>query len=134
MKEGDLFKNNDIIVKALPCDHGSETPDAVGLLINIEGKRIYIAGDTCFREDYFSNPELDSLDVLIMPINGAFGNLNEAEGARTAKIINPKLTIPCHYWNFAEHGGNPNLFAKEMDKKYSELQYVLMRPGETISI
>lgn len=134
MKEGDIFKNDDIIVKALPCDHGSEAPDAVGLLINIDERRIYITGDTCFREDYFSNPELDRLDVLIMPINGAFGNLNELEGAKAAGMINPKLTIPCHYWNFAEHGGNPDIFAHEMKEKHSDLKYLLIRPGETISI
>ena len=69
-----------------------------------------------------------------MPINGAFGNLNEREGAVAAGIIKPKLTIPCHYWNFAEHGGNPRLFVDEMKRIDDSSPYELMRPGETIQI
>ena len=69
-----------------------------------------------------------------MPINGAFGNLNEAEGAATAGLIKPKLCIPCHFWNFAQHGGNPQLFIDEMQAKYPDINYNLMRPGETVKI
>lgn len=132
--QGEAFENSEIKIKAVPCDHGEDTPDAIGLLIEADGKRIYIAGDTCFREDNFSNPELKGCDVMIMPINGAFGNLNEAEGAKAADVVSPKLCIPCHYWNFAEHGGNPHIFMNEMNEKYPDIAYMLMRPGEEISL
>ena len=132
IKEGEVFQNSSILIKAMPCDHGAETPDAIGLLITIDGKKIYIAGDTCYREEYFTSTELENVDVMIMPINGAFGNLNEIEGAKAAGLVNPKFAIPCHYWNFAEHGGNPNIFAEEMRDKYAETDFVLMQCGETI--
>ncbi|MBQ4573802.1 MAG: MBL fold metallo-hydrolase [Clostridia bacterium] len=132
LKENECFENEQTLLRAMPCDHGEGTPHAIGLLIETEGKRIYIAGDTCYREDYFLNPILKGVDLMIMPINGAFGNLNEYEGAKAAGVVSPKLTIPCHYWNFAEHGGNPGLFAAEMQEKYSDIPYLLMRPGETI--
>ncbi len=134
IKDGDIFKNDCVTVKAMPCDHGEETPDAIGLLITVDNKRIYIAGDTAYREDYFLNDELKELDVMIMPINGAFGNLNEKEATKAIEIISPKLCIPCHYWNFAEHGGNPHIFKTEMDEKHKDVEYILMRPGETISL
>ncbi len=134
LSQHDSFEECGIYIKALPCDHGSETPDAIGLLIQVDGKKIYIAGDTCFREDYLSNRELYHCDIMIMPINGAFGNLNETEGAKAASIVAPKLCIPCHFWNFIEHGGNPYLFAEEMDLKYANINYLLMRPGEVIEI
>ena len=134
LKEGESFKNSDVCVKAVPCDHGKDTPDAIGLLIEIDSKRIYITGDTCYREDNFKNSEFENLDLLIMPINGAYGNLNEAEGAATAGLIKPKLCIPCHFWNFAQHGGNPQLFIEEMQAKYPDIKYNLMRPGETVKI
>ncbi len=134
LKEGNIFENENVLIKAMPCDHGKDTPDAIGLLICVDGKKIYIAGDTCFREDYFKSDELKDLDVMIMPINGAFGNLNEVEGAKAAGLVKPRLAIPCHYWNFAEHGGNPNIFAQEMKSKNSDINYLLMRAGETISL
>lgn len=134
LKEGEVFQDGIVSIKAMPCDHGADTPDAIGLLITVNEKKIYIAGDTCYREEYFTSKELENIDVMIMPINGAFGNLNEVEGAKAASLVNPKLAIPCHFWNFAEHGGNPNIFAEEMRNKYSNTKFILMRGGETIEL
>lgn len=131
---GDVFQNDDVKITAMPCDHGDEAPEAIGLFIEADGKRIYIAGDTCYREDILKMQELSGADVFIMPINGAFGNLNETEGAKAAGMIQAKLTVPCHYWNFAEHFGRPHLFMEEMDAKYPRLKYCLMRVGETIEL
>lgn len=134
LKEEEIFENADVKIKAMPCDHGDEAPEAIGLLIEADGKRIYIAGDTCFREDTLKRDDVKNADVFIMPINGAFGNLNETEGAKAAGIVNAKLTIPCHFWNFAEHFGNPYLFMQQMDETNPHLKYTLMRPGETIEL
>ena len=131
---GDAYENEAVAVRALPCDHGELAPDALGLLITVDGKRICVTGDTSYREDYFSNPDIDGVDVLILPINGAFGNLNSEEAARAASLIGAGLTIPCHYWNFAEHGGDPALFAETMKKQFPGLAYLLMRPGESIEL
>ena len=131
---GDIYDDGNVTIKAFACDHGELAPDALGLLITLDGKRIYLTGDTAYREDYFANPELAGVDVLILPINGAFGNLNATEGARAAGVIGAGLTIPCHYWNFAEHGGDPALFAETMKTQYPELSYLLMRPGESIEL
>ena len=127
---GDTVTEAGFTLTALPCDHGEGTPYAIGILIEAEGKRIAILGDTCYRADNFANKALQNLDVLILPINGAFGNLNEAEAAKAASVIRPRLTIPCHYWNFAEHGGNPNLFMQAMKETVPELPFLLMRQGE----
>lgn len=134
LKEGEVFRNEDICVKAVPCDHGPETPDAIGLLIEMDSKRIYIAGDTAYREDNFSDPQLAEPDVFIMPINGAFGNMDSVAGAKAAGVVRPKLCIPCHFWNFAEHGGDPAVFAKEMQEKHGDIAYVMMRPGESLCL
>lgn len=131
---GDVYKNEQVTIKAMPCDHGTLAPDALGLLITMDGKRIYITGDTAYRRDYFENPELVGVDVLILPINGAFGNLDSEEGARAAGVIRAGLTIPCHFWNFAEHGGDPATFAEAMKRDHADLPYLLMRPGESIEL
>lgn len=130
LKVGDVFENENVKIRAVDCDHGALAPDALGLIIEIADKRIYITGDTAYREDYFSNPIFSGVDVLILPINGAFGNLNEIEAANAAQIIKASLTIPCHFWNFAEHGGNPMIFSNAMKDK--GLPYLLMQMGEKI--
>ncbi len=131
---GDTVKAGSLTVTGLPCDHGELAPDALALLIEGEGKRICFMGDTAYRPDLLENPVLQSLDLLILPINGAFGNLNEREAAEVVKKLQPKLAIPCHYWNFAEHGGNPGLFQAAMAEKCQGQQYILMCQGEGIRI
>jgi L-ascorbate 6-phosphate lactonase len=114
----------------MPCDHGELAPDALGLLLTMGGKRIYIMGDTAYRPDLLENPEIQGVDLLILPINGAFGNLNEEQAARVIAALKPALAIPCHFWNFAEHGGDPGKFQKEMAEIAPESAYRLMRQGE----
>ena len=127
---GDSVTRGGIRLTAVPCDHGADTPYAIGLLLEACGKRIYIMGDTCYHADYFTDERLLGVDLLILPINGAFGNLNEAEAADVVAHLKPALAVPCHYWNFAEHGGNPALFVRQLKQKAPEAQYILMRQGE----
>jgi L-ascorbate 6-phosphate lactonase len=129
---GDIIKREEIIVRGMPCDHGELAPDALGLLIEIEDKKIYYMGDTSYRPDLLNNPLLKNIDLLILPINGAFGNLNEEEAAKTINILKPQISVPCHFWNFAEHGGNPMEFMKAMKVITPESDYLLMRQGENI--
>ncbi len=121
-------------VTAIPCDHGEDNPHALGLIIEEGDRRIGILGDTCFREDLLKDPLLRGIDLLILPINGAFGNLNEKEAADACEIIKPMLAVPCHFGNFAEHGGNPGLYADIMKKDHKDLAYRIMRVGEGITI
>ena len=125
---------NGIRIQAVPCDHGELAPLALGLLLTISGKTIYFTGDTAFRPDLFKNPLLHHADLLILPINGAFGNMNETEATEAALMLSPKMTVPCHFWNFAEHGGNPNLFAQNMKTKAPDVPYTLMQMGGIVII
>jgi len=128
---GDVFHAAGEMVTATECDHGELSRDAVGIILEIGKRRIYIMGDTCYHPELLDNELYHDLDVLILPINGAFGNLNEHEAALVAKKLNAKLTIPCHFWNFAEHGGDPAKFAQEMQDGPA---FRIMRPGEGIII
>ena len=134
LKVGDSFDGENFKLTAVPCDHGELAPDALGLVLEAEGKKIYVMGDTCFRADLLENDFIKNCDLLILPINGAFGNLNSEEAAKVVSILKPKLAVPCHYWNFAEHGGDPNAFATIMKEKYPEQKYFLMQMGEKMYI
>ena len=129
---GETIERGSVKITGLPCDHGEDTPYALGLMIEISGKRIYIMGDTAYRPDYLKNPKLHGVDLLILPINGAFGNLNEEQAAKVIQELKPVLAVPCHYWNFAEHGGDPGLFQKEMAEIAPKSKYCLMQQGEVM--
>ena len=117
----------DFCIDFVNCDHGTGAPDAVGVVVTVDGKRIYEAGDTCLRIDRIGEiPQ--PLDVLIAPINGAYGNLNETECATLAEALRPKVTVPCHYGMFASHHGDVGAFVDAMNQR--GLPYLPMRQGE----
>ena len=64
----------------------------VGYIIEIEGKRLYIAGDTDANPD---NENVDC-DIAFIPIGGTY-TMNAMEAAEFTNKINPKIVIPIHY-------------------------------------
>ena len=133
VKPGNTCVCGDFTIDFINCDHGTGAPDAFGVIITVDGKKICMVGDTCLRldrvEEYLSK---GSLDVLVGPINGAFGNLNERDFATLSNKLTPKLTIPCHYGMFASHGGNPGCFYKIMTEECPHLPFALLCMGEGI--
>jgi len=130
MQVGDTFEIKGVKIDAVFCDHGSETPYAVGLVLTFGEKTVYIAGDTALHLDKVQDIAERDIDIMFAPINGAFGNLNEFEAITLCKVIKPKLMVPCHYWCFAEHGGNPYIYMKNMQKYIPQQKYKMMSIGE----
>lgn len=135
VKPGDQINVSDFKIDFINCDHGTGAPDAVGVIISVDGYKILEVGDTCLRMDrvkeYLSQGELD---IMIAPINGAYGNLNELDCAILSGALKPKLTIPCHYGMFARHGGSPWYFMECMNKMNPLNKYLLMTQGEKITL
>lgn len=133
VKPGETYHPGDFSLYFVNCDHGAGAPDAVGVVVEVDGKRIYETGDTCLRLDRVDEiKSIGDIDVLIAPINGAYGNLNEKECVELSKVIRPRLTIPCHYGLFASHGGNPDVFCDEI--KNTDLRFTIMTQGEAIRL
>ena len=133
VKAGDTVRCGDITVHAVFCDHGRGAPLAVGFVFEADGHRIYLAGDTALRLDKAREiARLGPFDVMMAPINGAFGNLNERENVELCAYHRPKLAIPCHFWTFAEHHGDPGLWAEIMKERLPEQKYLIMAPGEQL--
>lgn len=133
---GDSDNIDDFVINYVACDHGTGAPDAFGVVIEVDGKKIYEVGDSSFHEE-FANAIIEkfkSIDILIGPINGAYGNMNEEEFAKFADIIKPEIAIPCHYGMFASHGGNPGKFLEIIKEKYPRQRICLMTQGEELFI
>ncbi len=133
IKNGDSITCDDIIVHAVFCDHGTDAPLAIGIVFDVDGYKIYIAGDTALRLD--KAPEVAKsgpFDIMIAPINGAFGNLNEKENIELCSYHHPQLSIPCHFWTFGEQHGDPGMWMELMKKKLPEQRYKILAPGEQL--
>lgn len=126
---------DDFYIEFVNCDHGQSAPDAVGVIVTVDKLRILFTGDTCLRLDYIDEYKKDGdIDILLAPINGAYGNLDERDCAILSSKLKPKLTIPSHYGMFASHGGNPGLFIKYMNEICPKNNYYIFTLGEGIII
>lgn len=81
--------------------HGSGLPDGSyggmpgGFLLTVDGKKIYISGDTALYSDMALIGEA-GLDMAILPIGDNF-TMGPDDALRALKYLTPKLVIPCHY-------------------------------------
>ena len=133
VKAGETIKCGDISIHAVFCDHGEGAPLAVGFVFEIDGYKIYSAGDTCLRLDKAEKiAKHGPFDVMVAPINGAFGNLNEAENVELCKLHRPKLSIPCHFWTFAEQHGDPGVWMERMKEDLPDQKYRILAAGEQL--
>ncbi len=67
----------------------------VGYIFELNGKKIYHAGDTDFIEEMKNLKKLN-LDIAMLPIGGHY-TMNEEEAAEAANEIGAKYTVPMHY-------------------------------------
>ena len=66
----------------------------VGYLLEFEGKKYYIAGDTDVIMDNLS--VLKNIDVAFIPIGGTY-TMDALEASKFVNMFKPKTVIPIHY-------------------------------------
>ncbi|GGD93550.1 MBL fold metallo-hydrolase [Paenibacillus nasutitermitis] len=136
LKAGCSHELEEMTISAVFADHGELAPDAVGIIVRAEGKAIYHMGDTCLREDCFRESVKDmQVDLLLVPINGKYGNMNEAEAAQAASLINPAIAAPCHFWMLpGNSGGDPLVFVNNVKSMAPLTIPFLFRQGELLIV
>lgn len=88
-------------------------PYAVGAIIGIGEKEIYLSGDTLYSQNLVEQIRSIStceIDLLLVCINGKLGNMNWSEAVELAKELNVTHAVPTHYGMFAENTANPTPF------------------------
>jgi L-ascorbate 6-phosphate lactonase len=130
LHEGEQATCGDIRLTALYADHGPETPDALGMLVECDGIRVWQVGDTAFRPERWQSLFDMGVDVILPPINGAYGNLDARTAARLAQLAHARVAVPCHFWMFLEHGGDPAQFVDTCRELRPEVNSLIMSPGD----
>ena len=97
MKPGDSLTIGDVMVQAVPSynpnkDFHPKANGWLGFIVEIDGIKIYHAGDT----DHIPEMESFDVDIALLPVSGTYVMTWE-EAVQAAKTIKPKLAIPMHY-------------------------------------
>jgi L-ascorbate 6-phosphate lactonase len=130
LEEGRSLTLGAITVHAVYADHGELAPDALGVVLELDGVRVYHTGDTAYRPQEFEPAIQMKPDILLPCINGAFGNMDWGEAAQLTGLIAPRVVIPTHFWMFVEQNGDPGKFLQACAERAPAVQAVLMKPGE----
>jgi L-ascorbate 6-phosphate lactonase len=130
LSSGKQVQMGDFTCTAVFADHGDQAPDAVGLIIERAGMRIYHTGDTAFRPEQMQHAISLQPQVILPCINGAFGNLNDESAAQLVGLTGSKLVIPTHFWTFIEHMGDPWQFQKNCQVTAPQAQVKWLTQGE----
>ena len=72
---------------------------AIGVIVEAEGKKYYVTGDTLYNSEIFADLP-DDLYAVFLPVNGVGNNMNMADAARFAKRVNARKTVPLHFGLF----------------------------------
>jgi L-ascorbate 6-phosphate lactonase len=129
VQPGEMHELNGITIRPVPARHGVTMEDAygfgeelsgglirfVGYVLEMDGVRIYHAGDTIHYVGMETTLEAHRPHVTLLPINGRhaeresrgiIGNLNEYEAAWLAATIGAETLVPMHHDLFTRNLGS----------------------------
>ena len=91
------WTEKDIRFTAVKAAHSDAC--AIGVVIEAEGKTLYVTGDTLYNGEIFGDlPE--KIDVIFLPVNGVGNNMNADDAARFVDRCGAKLAAPMHVGMF----------------------------------
>ncbi len=89
----------------VPAFHSSSTPEGqyggcpCGVVLEIEGKIIYHAGDTCLNSEMKVIGELYQPDIAMLPVGGKY-TMDIEHAVKAAEWLQTTTVIPMHYNTF----------------------------------
>ncbi|MEW6712188.1 MAG: MBL fold metallo-hydrolase [Candidatus Riflebacteria bacterium] len=93
----------------------------VGYLLEIDGTRIYVAGDSDLT------PEMQKVkaDIVILPVGGTY-TMNYQDAAQAVRKIKPRLAIPIHFGDIVGEPEDGRKFAAEL----KDFQVKILQPKQ----
>ncbi|HOZ47650.1 MAG TPA: MBL fold metallo-hydrolase [Candidatus Hydrogenedentes bacterium] len=130
LEPGARYSLGGVNVVTARSDHGELSPTALSLLLDFGKVRVLFTGDTALNVPLMQ-PLIDlKPDILLACINGRFGNLDGEEAAELTSIVSPRVVVPCHFWMFKEHNGDPEAFVQACARRCPSIPVRLLTPGE----
>ena len=104
--------------------------DPCGYVVDVDGFRIYHAGDTAVFSDMALIGELLAPDLALLPI-GDFYTMGPASAAKACELLGVPAAIPMHYGTFPALTGTPEAFRKAVAARGISTEVVVLEPGRS---
>lgn len=114
----------DIVIETVPSynvnkEFHKKEFEWVGYILELDGNRYYIAGDTDVNDD---NRNV-KCDVAFLPVGGKY-TMTATEAAGLANQIKPKIAVPTHYAEIVGEVTNAQEFAHMLNPKIECVIYI----------
>ena len=118
-------------VKFTIAHHGSLSPDnhfggePAGVIVTIDGKTLYHAGDTGIFLDMKLIGEMNKIDYALLPIGDNF-TMGVDDAVKASEFLHAGVSIPMHYNTYPVIEASPNEFkvkVESLGKKAIILKY-----------
>jgi len=98
-----------------------DVSDTTGYLLELRnGRTVYHSSDTAYSDELISSAP--HAEVLLVCINGKWGNLDAAQAAKLAGAVKPRVAIPNHYDMMAPNSVDPAEFKAVMRSEHPDIQ------------
>ena len=119
---GGLLNYNWGKLRFVPAFHSNSTPDGkyagmpTGVILEINGKKIYHCGDTCLSSEMKVIGEVYKPDIMLVPI-GSHVTMDIDDAVIAAEWTGVKTVIPMHYNTFPPIQTDPQMFKTKLKDK-----------------
>jgi len=125
INEGESRSFADSTIRAVYANHG---PGSVGFIVEMGGLTTYVSGDSEFDERLFAIGQYKP-DLMMICINGRWGNISSQEAVELTRRLRPKIVIPMHYDMFSMNTADPSVFAEAVRESDCGARPVVFEPG-----
>ncbi len=117
-------------IRIVPALHSSYRGSPVGFLIELDGKRIYHAGDTGLTMEMQVIGMLYPPDVSFLPIGSRY-TMDVLQAAKAVEFTKTKKVVPIHYNTWPPIQADPEKLKELVGDK---AEVVILKPGESLQI
>jgi len=130
MNIGGTVEAAGVKVHMVPALHSAEKGCAAGVVVEMDGRFIYHAGDTGLTYDLRLVGEFFSPDLSLLPIGDRY-TMGPASAAKAVEFIRTKKVIPIHYGTYPIISVDPQEFKKKVGRL---AEVIILKPGESTTV
>ena len=130
MNIGGTVEAKGVKVHMVVAHHSAEKGNATGVVVEMDGKRLYHAGDTGLTYDMKLVAEFFHPDLSFLPIGDRY-TMGIDSAVKAVEFVQSKRVIPVHYDTFPIVRADPRDFQRKVG---SLAEVIILKPGETYTL
>jgi L-ascorbate metabolism protein UlaG (beta-lactamase superfamily) len=130
MNIGGTIESNGVIIHMVQALHSSETGDPTGVVVELDGQKIYHAGDTGLTYDMKLIGEFFQPDLSFIPIGDRY-TMGVGSATKAVEFVQTKKVIPIHYGTFPIVSADPEEFKSRVG---DIAEVIILQPGEVFTL